>query len=184
MAVLVAAVVLVGAVAMANLVFTFGVIRRLREHTELLSGMSAGGFGGRNMLGPGRAVGAYAATAVDGTPVSNDAADGPLLVGFFSLGCEPCTAKRPIFAERAREHPGGRDRVLAVVVGDDGDGDASAYLDELTPVARVVRQLPTGELPAAFRVEGYPAFAFVGADGVVLASGSAVPDPSTIGAPV
>ncbi|EXG82800.1 hypothetical protein [Cryptosporangium arvum] len=184
MAVLVAAVVVVGAVALANLVFTFGVVRRLREHTELLNRLGEGGLSGRNLLGPGRQAGPYTATAVDGTRVSGDGPDSPTLVGFFSLGCEPCTVKRPLFADAAREHPGGRDRVLAVVVGDDGDGDVSAYLDELTPVSRVVRELPTGELPTAFRVDAYPAFALVDADGTVLASGSAVPDATAIGTQV
>ncbi|MFG1923027.1 hypothetical protein [Cryptosporangium sp. NPDC048952] len=180
MGVLVAAVVVVGAVALANLVFTFGVVRRLREHTELFNRLNDGGLTGRNLLGPGRTVGPYTATAVDDTPVTG----GATLVGFFSLGCEPCTAKRPVFADVAREHPGGRDRVLAVVVGDDGDGDVSAYLDELTPVSRVVRQLPTGDVPTAFRVDAYPAFALLDDDGVVLASGSAVPSASTVGTQV
>src|SRR4051812_17240189 len=114
MSMLVPFTVLIAVVAFVNLVFTFGVIRRLREHTTILDQLGEGARAGRNMLGPGRSVGAYNATAVDGTPVSSAEHDGLLLAGFFSLGCQPCTAKRPVFAERARGHPGGRDRVLAV----------------------------------------------------------------------
>jgi hypothetical protein len=181
MAVLVTAVVVVAVLAILNLVFTFGVVRRLREHTTILDQLGEGSRAGRTMLGPGRSVAAYAVAAVDGTAVSSDGHEGPMLVGFFSLGCRPCTEKRPVFAERAREYPGGRERVLAVVVGDDGDGEVAPYLHELTPVATVVRQTPTGDLPIAFGVDAYPAFALVDSSGVVLASGSAIPELSTVG---
>lgn len=181
MVVLVIAVVLVAVLAILNLLFTFGVVRRLREHTTILDRLGEGSRAGRNMLGPGRTVAPYAAMAVDGTAVSRDGREGPMLVGFFSLGCRPCTEKRPVFAERAQEHPGGREHVLAVVVGDDADGDVAPYLHELTPVATVVRQTPADELPVAFGVDAYPAFALVDSSGVVLASGSAIPELSTVG---
>jgi hypothetical protein len=181
MAVLVLAIVLLAMLALLNLVFTFGVVRRLREHTTLLDRLGEGIRPGRTMLGPGRTVPAYAATTVDGAEVSSGGTGGPMLIGFFSLGCQPCTEKRPVFAERAQHHPGGRERVLAVVVGDDADGDVASYLRELTPVALVVRQQPSGDLPAAFGVDAYPSFALVDGAGVVLASGSGIPEVSTVG---
>lgn len=182
MALMAVAIVLVGLVAVTNLVLTVGVIRRLREHTELLGGM--GSLDGRTMLGPGRRVEEFTATTLDGETVTRDALDPPALVGFLSLGCQPCIEKLPVFAQRAGSHPGGRAHVLAVVVGDDDEGDVASFVDTLRPVARVVRQKPDGSLATAFGVTGYPAFALLGTDGVIAASGTAIPDltEETVGA--
>ena len=71
----------------------------------------------------------------------------------------------------AREHPGGRDRVLAAVLGPDEEA-ATSYVADLIGVARVVRGTEGDPLPTAFGVRGFPAFALVGTDGVVKASGT------------
>jgi hypothetical protein len=178
MVVLVAAVVLIGLLAVANLVLTFGVIRRLREHTELFGRM--GPMNAPTMLSSGSRVGEYTATTLDGAQVSSADGGGHQLVGFLSLGCQPCTEKLPVFVERARAYPGGRGRVLAVVVGADDDGDAASYVDQLSPVARVVREEPNGPLQTVFHVQGYPAFGVIDDAGVVLTSGVDVPDLATV----
>jgi hypothetical protein len=173
MALLVAAVILVGLLGLLNLVFALGVIRRLREHTEILNRLGGGG-GGAVMSGPGSRIGDFSATTVAGEPVSSNLiADGGLLVGFFSIGCEHCTTQLPRFVERSREHPGGRDRVFAVVVADESQ-DPQPYLEQLAGSARVALEEPAGPVAHAFDVQGFPAFALVDADGVVLASASDV----------
>ena len=111
---------------------------------------------------------------LDGEPISAaTTADGRLLVGFFSVGCEYCTTQLPFFVEQARQHPGGRDRVFAVVVADDGQ-DPQPYLEPLAGVARVVREGSGGPVAHAFGVQGFPAFAMVDTSRVVLASGAEV----------
>jgi thiol-disulfide isomerase/thioredoxin len=174
MTLVVAAVVLVGVLALINLVFSIGVIRRLREHTEILSRLEAGSAG--VMLEPGQTVTDFAATTLTGEPASLETlnrADGPMLVGFFSPGCGPCEVKLPAFVEYAREHPERQSRVLAVVVGE-SDEEATPLVSALTGTVDVVRDTNGGPVAQAFDVRGFPAFALVDSSGLVLASGSEI----------
>lgn len=184
MPVLVAAVVVVGLLCLANLLFLFGVIRRLREHTSLLAEHGIGavlvaGTGSVRKLPPGHEVAAlpgsvvpaYSTTTVDGEHIAGGGPEAPTLVGVFSPGCSACTEQLPAFLEFAGRHRGGRDRVLAVVSGDTSDaGDQPAYVDQLRPVARLVVGEPATAVTEALQVRGYPAFALI-EDGVVRASG-------------
>lgn len=177
MPVLVAAVVVVGLLCLANLLFLFGVIRRLREHTELLAQHGVGSATGSvRKLPPGHEVAAlpgsvvpaYTTTTVDGEHVAGGGPEAPTLVGVFSPGCSACTEQLPAFLEFAGRHRGGRDRVLAVVSGD--PGDRPGYVDQLRPVARLVVGEPATAVTEALQVRGYPAFALI-EDGVIRASG-------------
>lgn len=167
----VAALVLVGALAALNLIFTFGVIRRLREHEAALGRRGPGHDDHPVMLAPGATVGDFAASTVDGEPVSRELLAGTTLVGFVSPSCPACHERLPQFVELARTHAGGRGQVLAVVVAPDGDEGAATIVAQLDAVARVVREPDRGPLVTAFGVEGYPAFALVGPHGDVVASG-------------
>lgn len=151
MPVLIAAVVLVGALGVLNLIFTLGVIRRLREHTELLSSQ-----GGRDPMGvaAGTEIGEFEATTVDGEVVAHDLLLDETLVAFFAPGCEPCEEKLPSFVAQAASLPG-RHRVLAVVVGD--AEAAGPMVAALRPVARVVvEEDHAGPLVSAFTVRAFP----------------------------
>lgn len=150
MSVLIAAVVLVGLICTLDLLLTIGVIKRLREHSSLLS--SSGRF--LASIAVGEEVGAFATSTVDGEPVSRELLTGQTLVGFFAPGCKPCQKRLPEFVAYARQMPGGRDRVLAIVVGD-GD-DAAAYVTDLSPVARVVEEDSSGALSTAFKAVAFP----------------------------
>lgn len=178
-------VALVGALGLVNLVLTVGVvrrqrevIRRLREHHELLVGRSAGpGTPPSLMLAPGRSVDDFEATTVDGAPLSRDRLAGRTLVGFFSAHCSSCREQLPSFLARAGRIPGGRAQALAVVVGPaEKTADMAA---RLATVARVVSEVEHGPVGAAFEVEGFPAFALLDGD-LVTASAVSVdqlPDP-------
>src|SRR5690349_6296633 len=109
MTLLIAAVVVIGLVSVANLLFALGVIRRLREHTEMLARLKAGGVGGGGVMLPaGAPIEDFAGTTLDGEHVSATmTADGRLLAGFFSVGCEYCATQLPYFVEQARQQPGG-----------------------------------------------------------------------------
>jgi len=169
MAFLVAAVILAGAIGLVNLMFTYGVVRRLREHTEILDRLA--GPSGKIIIEPGQRVADVAAVTVDGDSIAIYGSDGPTLVGFFAPACQPCKAKLPGFVELARQHPGGRRRVLAVMVGG-SDDEAEPFMADLGDAASVVRDGKDGPVPVAFGVQGFPAFALIGADGEVKASGS------------
>jgi thiol-disulfide isomerase/thioredoxin len=164
---LIAAVVIVGMLCVLNLLLTYGVVRRLREHGELLAqGPPAVPD---PMIGAGSAVGAFAAITVDGDEVVADDLAPGTLVGFFSLGCSGCLRELPRFVDAAAAHPGGRDRVLAVVIA--AGEDAAEQVGALSPIARVVVAPPDAEIEKAFEVKGYPAFALLGEGRVVTASG-------------
>ncbi|MFE0191450.1 TlpA family protein disulfide reductase [Streptomyces sp. NPDC058989] len=169
MAFLIAAVVFVGTLCTLDLVLTLGVIKRLREHSEQLSGAS--GPGGRfDTLDPavGEEVGEFATATVDGERLTHGMLAADTLVAFFAPGCRPCREKLPAFVDHARALPGGRAQVVAAVVGD--PAESAAFVAELSPVARVVvEEGPDAPLSAAFRARSYPTLLRVSpdADGTV-----------------
>jgi peroxiredoxin len=161
------AVVVVGAVCVVDLVLTFGVIRRLREHTELLNQriVERAAAPGPIMLEAGATVGDFSVSTTDGVTVSRADLTGPRLVGFFSPACSACTENMPKYLARAQAHPGGRDAVLSVVVGSEDETGEMAR--QLEPVSRVVRDVEHGEISKAFAVDGYPAYGILDGDRVV-----------------
>ncbi|GAB3141508.1 hypothetical protein GCM10027290_14370 [Micromonospora sonneratiae] len=170
------AMVIVGLIGLFNLLLTFGVIRRLREHTEQLSELR---HGSDIILRAGATVGEFVADTTDGTQVSLDLLTGRTVVSFFSPHCAPCKERMPEFIRYAGTVPGGRAQVLAVVVGT--PEDAAESVAALTPVARVVVEPDGGAVSRAFAINGFPALCLVDEGGTVLASGSTLDDlPSTV----
>lgn len=165
MAALVAAVVLLGVFSVLNTMFCLGIVRRLREHTELIAKLGHGGHSDL-ILSAGATIGPFSASTVDGAEVSNAALTGPTLVAFLAPGCGPCEQEQPEFVALAAAHP--RDRVLAVVTGLD-DAAAAPLVAELRGIATVVREDDGGPVQQAFGVSGYPTFALVEPNGVVVA---------------
>ncbi|MBF9130515.1 redoxin family protein [Plantactinospora sp. S1510] len=164
---LLALVLFVGALCVLDLVLTIGVIRRLREHSDLIARAAVGGA--EVMRPAGARADAFEATTTDGELVSRSTLVGSTLVGVFSPGCGACAERLPGFVSRAGEFPGGRDRVLAVVVTDESPTEEFAAL---RPVARVVLETRNGPVSAALGVHGFPAFAVLDDAGLVLGSGT------------
>ncbi|HEX6686333.1 MAG TPA: TlpA disulfide reductase family protein [Candidatus Limnocylindrales bacterium] len=181
MTVLIAAVAFAGLLGLANLMFAFGLIRRLREHTEILDRLSQSCSGERvvPILGAGDAVAEFDTTTIDGERVSRDDLAGiTVVVGVFSPGCPACEDQLGDFVSYARTHPGGRRVALAVVVGT--EAESRSYVERLDAVARVVREPMDGTVSKALAVRGFPAFALI-ADGRVRVSGFTVGDlPATV----
>ncbi|MEU3077352.1 hypothetical protein [Streptomyces laurentii] len=103
MSILVTLVALVGVLGILNMIFTFGVVRRLREHTEMLTARNrVQGSGPKVMLGEGETVGAFTAVTVEGaTLTQDDLADSTTLVGAFAYGRSSCDERLSSFP-RAR----------------------------------------------------------------------------------
>ncbi|WP_163505999.1 TlpA family protein disulfide reductase [Fodinicola acaciae] len=160
-------VAVVGALSLVNLLLCIGIVRRLREHTDILN-TKLGDNGPAPMYAAGQRIGDFQATTVDGAAVSRDALTGTTLLGAFTPGCTPCKERLPLFIEQAAQRD--RDQVLAIVSGT--VDDAADYVARLSAVARVVREEDGGPVTTAFGVEGFPAFALIDTDGVVLASGT------------
>jgi hypothetical protein len=165
---LVFAVVLACALGTLNLLLTLAVVRRLREHSELLANHPAGNEPG--IIEPGQTPGAFVTTDTDGRPVRRDDLAGEVLVAFFSQGCRACTDALPRFVTSAAAFPGGRGQVLAVVSGELPWGTELA--GKLAGVARVVLEEGDGDLATAFRVRAFPSWCLLDATGTASRSGS------------
>ncbi|UBU10270.1 TlpA family protein disulfide reductase [Nonomuraea gerenzanensis] len=158
---LVAAVVLLALLCMANLLLTIGLIRRLREQGPAMP----------DGLAPGERMPGFAAMTTSGEPVSDELLGAPALVGFFSHGCKPCEDLLPHFVERARRTSDG---VLAVVAAGPGE-DVTAHVERLAEVALVVTEPTQGSLQRAFKVSAYPTVITIDAGHTVVTAGHTLP---------
>jgi len=168
---LTAAVVLLGTVAVLNLVLTVGVVRRLREHAAKLAGSAGGPDLSEIMIEVGARVGDFTATTTGGLPVSRDELLGHTMVGFFTPHCPPCRTAVPAFVEVAAGLPGRGEQALAVVVGE--AGPAQAFAGEFPDWVRVVIEPDSphlGPVAAGFSVVAFPSFGLVDRGGVLLAA--------------
>jgi hypothetical protein len=158
MSLVIAALVLTWVLCALNLILMVGVIKRLREHTELFATVTQG----PPSVPVGQAVGDFATQTVDGLPLTRDALTGETLVAFFSVTCGPCKEKLPRFVEYVRALPAGRDRSLAVVIGE--PDAAQAFAADLRTVTRVVTEQGDGPLSTAFQARAYPTLLMVAPD--------------------
>jgi hypothetical protein len=167
------------AVCLLDLVLTLGVIRRLREHTEVIARLPAAPD---VMLAEGRTAGAFETVATTGEPVSRVGLAGQTLVAALAPDCPACAERLPAFLDYAGRFPGGRDRVLVAVVG--SPEETADYRVRLEPVARVVVEMERqeGGLTAALDIGGYPAFGILDASGTVVARGLGLDGPIPTGA--
>lgn len=172
MAILTAAVAVVGGLCLLDLLLTFGVVRRLREHTVMLAGQAPPLVG----LGTGELPAGFSAVTASGEVVTG--ATRLRVVGFFSSGCAACPERVWPFVEYLGGHHIDRDSVLAVVQV--SHGELPPYLDQIAEVALVCTEPADGQVARAFKVTGFPAFCLLDADGAVAVSGY---DPSSLPAP-
>jgi peroxiredoxin len=176
MPVLAAALVVVGVIAVVDLVLTFAVLRRLRDHNDAISRLQtfAPGFS----LPVGTKVPDFEARTLDGAVVSAQALRGAdSLVAFFSARCDACRDHLPQFRELAIAMRASG-RVLAVVAQDEVPGDD--LIEALRDVADVAVEPEQGPLAQAFSVGGFPMFFGLDARGRVTAS---TPDVSELPVP-
>jgi hypothetical protein len=163
---LAAAVIIVGILCVLDLVLTFGVIRRLREHTELLAGHRRPVEPPVIKLASGQMPTPFAALTTDGREMTGP--EGLRLAGFFASWCPTCPERVAPFIEYVRAHQIRRDQVLAVLLS--GDDGPPAYLGQLAEIAQLSVQEGDGTTTKAFGVSGYPAFCLLDKDGAVIAS--------------
>ena len=175
MAYLAAAVVVVGVLCLLDLLLTFGVIRRLREHEEKINRSAPLAVPPPTGLTPAERVGAFTVVTTGGELVSGAA--GLQGAAFFSTSCSVCPERVGPFAAYLAGHRVARDSVLAVVVGP----GVPPYLDRLAGVARVCVEQDDGEVGKAFKIQGFPAFCLLDADGTVVTSGY---DPAMLPEPI
>ncbi|GGP15646.1 hypothetical protein LDL08_37140 [Nonomuraea glycinis] len=150
---MIAAVVLVGVLCLVNLLLTFAVLRRLREHTTELERLA--GEPRTLPFDPSFLVGrTLPATATRAVP-------SPRLVGFFDADCGSCHEHAPKFAAEAR--PGtslafvtGTGRQLQNLVDVVGEASAVVVAEEAAAVA------------ADLGIQTFPMFLRVDAEGRIV----------------
>jgi len=174
--VLIGAVVVVGVLCLIDLLLTFGVIRRLREHTAMLAPSQPRGDHVTGLTAGGTPE-AFTATDNEGAVVQGAA--GLSVVAFFSASCSVCPKRVPAFVDYVRAHRIGRNEVLAVVIAQ--ASDSVPYLADLAEVARVCAEPSDDSIERAFAVQAFPAFFVLDAAGTVRGSSY---DPAALPAPV
>lgn len=166
---LVAAVVLVAALALLNLLLTLGMMRRLREQAELISALGSGNGADQTLMPAGSTIGEFVTSAVDDTAVTSQDLSEDTVVGFFSPQCQPCRDRVPEFISLLESVPAAERKALAVVIGD--RSDTSEMVAQLVPVARVITGKEAEPIVKAFDTKSYPALYRMGDDGLIAASG-------------
>lgn len=154
MAILTAAVVVVGLLCLADLLLTFGVIRRLREHTEQLAGFHAPQDAPITDLADGEAPAPFTAQTLTGAELSGPA--GLRMVAFFSATCSACPERVPPFLDYVRANQIDPDSILAVMINP--NGDPVSYQEDVAKAARIAVESHDGEIATAFKVRGFPSF--------------------------
>jgi hypothetical protein len=174
MPIIIAAVTVIGGLCLLDLLLTFGVIRRLREHTDMLTrGPARPELG----LSAGELPEPFSTVTIDGELVSGAA--GLRVVAFFSSGCSICPERVAPFADYLRDHGIKRDSTLAVSIGP--GSSPPPYLAEIAELARICVEEDGGEIAKAFKIAGFPAFFVLDDDGAVVVSDhnpSALPEPA------
>src|SRR5215469_11979121 len=162
-----AGLVLNGVLGLFNLLLVMLVARRVRlaAARQLLP---------RPWLAPGTPVPDFEGTTIDGKLVALSQLRGKrALVGFFSVGCEPCREQVPLFAMflTGDQAP---DFGLAVIVDGGvvvGSNDAATFTEQLAGKVPVVHEAQGGPLVTAFSARAFPALYLLDPNGVVAASG-------------
>lgn len=159
---LVSAVVFVGLLGLVNLLLTLALIRRHRQHAEVLRALGLP----PPFTAPGTTLPEFTTTDTGGDTVTRSFFTASTVVGMFSTTCAGCEDRLPEFTETVRDLGAGR--VMALVVG--SGEKATAFAARLSPVATVVIEEPNGPLYAAFGRPPFPGFYVVDADATVTAS--------------
>ena len=171
MSIVVAVLVVLTTLTLLNLLLTFGVIRKLREHTQELAG-------GRPpaTLAVGAQVPDFTAPTAGGDMVSIASlrASGGL-VAFLAPDCSGCQEQLPSVRSALAEALDTPTAVLIVLTrlrpAPDRDererAELTAALGVLDSRAAIVHEPLDGALQSAFQVAAFPAFYLVDTDGRV-----------------
>ncbi len=168
MTLLTTAVVLLAVVVAVHLLFTFGLVARIRELQQHGVGAPA-----RNaqVPSPGTVVRPFSVTDTDGATFTEADLDGPVQVGFFQVGCGPC---RMLSDALTTDPPAAR--FVSVVDGDPAEPDATARLvAKLGVLGRVAVVGVDDPVLTAFGVVAFPTLLHTHG-GVVTAAGIRLDD--------
>lgn len=164
---LVAVVVLLAVLVVANMLLTWGMLRRLRALQEQV--VAGTGPAPENGLHPGDEAPDFAALTTGGSTVTRDeVVRGETVLVFLSPHCEACETHLPSVRLLARG-AGGSPAAIAVI---DGTREESGHLVDGLEGDVPVLFAPRGstDLLDRYQVNTYPSSYVVGADGRITAS--------------
>ncbi|MEV4747623.1 hypothetical protein AB0K21_14715 [Streptosporangium sp. NPDC049248] len=141
---LVALIVLTFALALLNLLLTYGIIRRLNLSHPALADVKP--------LLPDEDIGDFETATTRGKSLSGAQLRGTTTVGFFTPGCQPCEEKLPAFVEFAQVNIG---NALAVIVAN-SSAEADPMVARTEKFADVVVEPYGGPVCSAFAITGTP----------------------------
>lgn len=168
------AVVLLAVVVAAHVLFTFGLVARVRELQE-----RGGSPRASNLPLPGAVVRPFSVLDTEGRAFTEADLGGPVRVGFFSVGCGPCRALTDALLDNP---PTGT--FVSVVDGDPADPEATRRLAEkVAPLGRVAVAGTDDPVLSAFGVLAFPTLVDTHG-GVVTAAGIRLDDLATVPEPV
>jgi hypothetical protein len=169
------AVVLLAVVVALHLLFTFGLVARIRELHQ-----QGGGVPARDpdLPQPGSVVRPFSVTDTDGGTITEDDLSGPVHVGFFSVGCVPC---RTLSDALVADPPAAT--FLSIVAGNPADEATGRMVAKVGALGRVAVIDVDDPVPTAFGVNSFPTLVHTHG-GVVTASGSRLSHFADVPAPV
>ncbi|MER7004837.1 hypothetical protein ABT297_17585 [Dactylosporangium sp. NPDC000555] len=174
MTVLDAAVVVLAIVVLLCLLLLLGIVRRLRDLTERLHRLERG-RPPVDTVPANLDISDFTATSLRGEPVSADWLVGEeSVVAFLTYGCSACKVQLPLLREHA-ETPGGKILIVAALVPGE-EPEPAALRAEVGDAPVIVEEQFGGPIQYGFRVDKYPTFYLVGADGVPKATAGSLRD--------
>ncbi|MFC7546072.1 TlpA family protein disulfide reductase [Plantactinospora sp. GCM10030261] len=162
---LVAALALVGAVSLLNLILTTAIVRRMRGYEQ--TPPSRLGYDVLGGLPEGAALPTFTGGAAGGgTVTDSDLRGRPAVVGFLSSDCPSCLEQAPTFAAAARATIERGGRAIAVII--EGADPVDALTAAAGPATTVYEPVDrTGPMTRAFAVETFPTFFVIDEAGTV-----------------
>jgi cytochrome oxidase Cu insertion factor (SCO1/SenC/PrrC family) len=172
MGILIAAVVVLTALTLFNLVLTLALVRRLRHSENPGRAGAFPVFPDLEEVPAGRAIPEFTATTRDGAEISAKERLGDRAVyAFFDTSCGTCKKQLQPLVDFAKEAGLSPEQVIAFVGHEDPEADPDAYTSVLEGHPTVVMQSLGDEVGLAFSPGGIPAIILADADGVVVRSG-------------
>ncbi|QIS20687.1 hypothetical protein [Nocardia terpenica] len=157
-----------------QLLVTYGLVRRLRVHTDLLNELIDENT---LALAPGTPIPAFATHTTDGAALTDRDVRHPAAIALLEVDCPHCRTNLPDFLAYVRGAGFARENVLAVVATRDSTDPAErdAMLETLSAAATLVCE--SGEdavIGTALNAQAYPTFYLTDADATITRAVHAV----------